>query len=77
MTLTIKQLAEKAKILYRNSSYNKECYYDGFVDGAESIIDIFKDMIDCQEALPTGKFPFLHERVYNCVKAIIQELRKE
>ena len=77
MSPTIEQLAEKAKKLYRGSSYDKECYYDGFVDGAESILDIFKDMVDCQEEIPTDKYPFLHERVYNCVKIIIKELRKE
>ena len=77
MALTIKELAEKAKESYKDSPYNKECYYDGFVDGAESILDIFKDTIDYQEEIPTDRFPFLHERVYYCVKAIIRELREE
>jgi hypothetical protein len=37
--MTIKELAQKKSQEYNDNGYSKGCYYDGFMDGVEHIID--------------------------------------
>lgn len=51
----------------------KRCYKEG----VNHILKQLEDMMEYQESIPTDRFPFLYERVYNCLKKIIKDGKRD